>query len=166
MDAQIIVDALIENDDFDPKDYVSKQVDKAPFGTLWVDHKFTQQVPPGFQRRSGKGYDQQWWIIYKDWKFVVSTYDNGESIWSAYYSNPRFSWSNRYRKTDPERPPQGREWGGGAEPVRLPPGYGLDKYFQRLKRMADKYPGADVFRSGRVPEMPAELGKERYHDAY
>jgi len=105
----------------------------------WYEHKFEKRMPPGFVRRSGEGHDQQWEITYNKWKFVVSTYEDGKTLWSANYRTPKFDHDDT-------------GWGGGAEIEELPPNANLKDYFNRLKKMADKHP--EVWKARHIPHMP------------
>lgn len=113
----------------------------------WYEHDFEKRIPPEMQRRSGEGHDHQWELVYNNWLFTVSTYEDGISLWSAYYKTPRFFWSH-----PPEHEGQTWDWGGGAGIERVPARYNLNFYLSRLKKMADANP--DVWKSQHVPHMP------------
>lgn len=107
----------------------------------WYEHDFENKIPPGFVRRTGEGYDQQWETVYKNWRFVISTYKGGETLWSAQYKTPKFSWCNA-----------GDDGWGGSAVEQLPPKTDLVGYFNRLKKMADKNP--EVWKARLIPHMP------------
>ncbi len=100
----------------------------------------------GAVRRNGDGHMDQWEVIYKDWIFVASFYEDGSQLWSAFYKVPAFEWST------PEDKERGFSWGGGVEVEKVAPNLDPNKYLQLLKRMADKNP--NVWKSRSVPKMP------------
>lgn len=144
MNALHLVNRLLETgvDVDNPETYLAPRLDD------WDKYPLQMKVRdmPGGTRRSGEGYSDQWEFVYKNWLFVVSTYENGEQIWSAHYKSPAFDWS------DPEEKARGWAWSGGGEPERLPLGYNPNAYMAKLKKMADENP--NVWKKRWVPEMP------------
>lgn len=143
MNALQLVNRLLETVDVDdPETYLAPRLDD------W--HKYPLQMKvrdmPGGVRREGEGYSDQWEFVYKNWLFVVSTYEDGTQIWSAYYKTPAFDWDT------PEEQKRGWTWGGGGEPEKLPANYDPNVYVAKLKKMADENP--DVWRKRWIPPMP------------
>jgi GNAT superfamily N-acetyltransferase len=153
--ASKVVETLLETD-VDPVDFVKSRA------TTWDMYPLQNRVSdiPGGVRRKGDGYSDQWEFPYKDWKFVVSTYEDGTQIWSAHYKNPLFSWSTEEEKA------QGFSWSGGSEPQQLPAGTDPLIYLERLKKMADENPSEKIWRMRHIPYMPSPDGPERYRGNY
>lgn len=142
-EAEALVNDLLDPDSNDASMYVKDRLDS------WVIHPLQRKVAalPGGVRREGEGYSDQWEFVYNNWLFIVSTYEDGTQIWSAYYKTPIFDWSTEEEKA------QGYGWSGGGDPKKLPKGYPPEMYLAKLKRMADLY--QNVWRGRYVPEMPA-----------
>lgn len=144
MNALLLVNRLLEAkvDVDNPETYLSPRLDD------WDLYPLQAKVRdiPGGTRRKGEGYSDQWEFVYKDWLFVVSTYEDGTQIWSAYYKTPVFDWSS------PKEKAQGWSWGGGSEPERVPANYDPNVYLAKLKAMADANP--NVWKKRWVPRMP------------
>lgn len=150
-----LVSLLLESEsaEVDPKDYIIKSAKRKD----WAYYALRSKVPPGGERRKGRGHDRQWEYRYRHWLFVLSTYDDGSQIWSAHYKVPVFSWSTEEEKH------QGYGWSGGSEPVELGPGRDPNEYLARLKKMADGNP--NPYQSSRVvPRMPPSIDPVAFHD--
>ena len=143
--AQSIASVLLENEDeLDPKAFVMGRVSRNDVD--WQGHNFAERMPVGGIRRKGRGHDKQCEFHYKNWMFTVSTYENGETLWSAYYKQPVFSWSTKNEQRE------GFSWGGGTDITRVPARYSLKYYLKKLKQMADEHP--DPWRARNAPRMP------------
>lgn len=144
MNAVALVNTLLETgvDVDDPETYL------APRLADWDKYPLQMKVRgvSGGKRRRGAGHSDQWEFVYKDWLFVVSTYEDGTQIWSAHYKTPAFDWDS------PKDKARGWSWSGGADVVRLPAGYDPNTYMAKLKKMADDNP--NVWKIRHIPEMP------------
>jgi hypothetical protein len=156
MNAHLIVDQLLEGDEIDPKAFATREdFEKAPM-------HMTMSDVPGATRRKGEGYSDQWEIPYKDWLFVVSFYEDGTQIWSAYYKGRLYGFDTETAK-DRKR---GFVWAGGAEPVKLPAETDPRSYLARLQKMADQHSSESIYRSRHIPHMPDADGPQRWQGNY
>lgn len=143
MTAIEVVNKLLDSVDVDDaSSYLSPRLDD------WDKYPLQMRVRdlPGGTRRQGDGYSDQWEFPYKDWLFIVSTYEDGTQIWSAHYKTPVFDWS------DEEEKAQGFGWSGGGNPVKLSKGYSPKFYLKKLQAMADAHP--NVWKARHIPPMP------------
>lgn len=141
--------SLILEDDDEPIDAKKFLISRQHDWEMFPVHVAISKIP-GAVRRKGRGYSDQWEIRYKDWLFVVSAYEDGTQIWSAYYKGRLYGFDNETKK---ERK-QGFTWSGGSEPRKLPLNSDPTEYLARLKQMADMYSSADIYRSRTIPSMP------------
>jgi hypothetical protein len=147
-------ETMTESDDFNVQDYVLGAAEQS------TDTYGKTSLPLHGIRRKGRGHVNQWDYPYKDWLFQVSAYRDGKTLWSASYKTHVYSWST------PKEKKQGYGWSGGSDIVELPAGADQNAYLKRLKKMADEWPAARVWRERKIPYMPPAEGPDRWRANY